>query len=84
MGTKPLDMHTVLDRMAVLVAQLQQEPWDEYDKTLTGAATIVVKRSFAELQKAAKAVARITPEESRASTIVPGFEWVGEALDSVD
>lgn len=89
---KTLDIQTVLDRIDALVVQLRKEPWGEYDATITGACTLLTKQAFRELQKVAKAVSRITPEESQdeaawvaaaTTRIVAAEPWFEHILDEM-
>jgi hypothetical protein len=79
MSGKP-EIVTVLERLQALVEKLLQEPWDQYDKTLRAACLLLTRQSLASLTKVAKAISRITPEESKA---VPGMDWVDDTLDSL-
>ena len=73
------EMATVLDRMQVLMDQLKREPWAEYDSVLVRAEVVLLKRSFHELQKVAKAISKVRPEDTRG----PGVPWYEGVLDEM-
>lgn len=69
-----------LGQIKDLAERLLEEPWDEYDRVLTEACGRLAAQSNKTLRTVAKAISKVTPEESRA---VPGVDWVGDTLDEV-
>lgn len=69
-----------LGQIKDLAERLLTEPWDEYDKVLATACSLLSIEANKKLRTVAKAISKITPEESKA---VPGQDWVGDALDEV-
>jgi hypothetical protein len=65
--------------MQALLDHLKAEPWIEYDTILVRSEVILTKRAFTELQKVAKAISKVRPEDTRG----PGVPWYEGVLDDM-
>jgi hypothetical protein len=71
---------SLIEQTEALLTKLKEEQWSDYDPTLQKAIMLLMKPGFAAFQKAAKAISRVRPEETRAS-YVPGEPWYEGILD---
>jgi hypothetical protein len=82
-GSRPAPerLDDTLKAIIELAQKLRVEPWTEYDKTLAAACLQLVQDADFKLRKVAKAISRVTPEETQppAGSAV----WWNDALDQV-
>jgi hypothetical protein len=78
-----IEIATVLDSFDTLVQDLKREPWSEYDPNLQKALLMLMKTSLQGLQRAARSISKVSPEETRSESPTLGEPWFNHALDQM-
>jgi len=75
-------MRAELTLAAKVLTDLANEPWDDYEPTLTRAVTMLVTDARKKLTTALRSISKVTPEETRAEGAGPNAWWA-DVLDTM-